>query len=91
MGKVIWRTVTITITETWTIVWTDAARADDKPQPQATPIVQEQPKPQAEEAATILPALTTIAAADAQPNDVTPKPSAGSQRKHTRRRNARNQ
>ena len=86
MGRIIRRTVTITITESWTIVWTDDVQADDKPQPQATTIVPAQPKPQEEEDAMILPAVTTGAAADAQPTDMSPK--SGSQRKRTRRRRA---
>ena len=84
MGRIIRRTVTITITETWTIAWT----TDDTAQPQATTIVQDQPKPQEEEDETILPAVTTGAATDAQPTDVASKPKAGRQRKHTRRRRA---
>ncbi len=67
MGRIIRRTVTITITESWTIVWTDDVPADNKPQPQTTTIVQAQPKPQEEEDEMILPAVTTGAAADAQP------------------------
>ena len=86
MGRIIRRTVTITITESWTIVWTDEGRADDTSQPQATTIVQDQPKPQEEKDETILPAVTTVTATDTQPNDVTAKPKAGSQRKRTRRR-----
>ena len=42
MGKVIRRTVTITITETWTIVWAAA----DKTQSQAIPVVQANAKTQ---------------------------------------------
>ena len=67
MGRIIRRTVTITITESWTIVWTDEAQADDKPQPPATTIVQDQPKPQEEEDEMILPAVKTGIATDAQP------------------------
>jgi len=81
MGRIIRRTVTITITETWTIVWT----TDDTAQPQATTTVQDQPKPQEEADETMLPAVTPGAATDAQPTDVSPK-SAGSQRKRPRRR-----
>ncbi len=84
MGRIIRRTVTITITESWTIVWT----TDDTAQPQATTIVQAQPKPQEEQEETILPTATTGAITAAQPNDVTPKPSVGSQRKPTSRRRA---
>ena len=86
MGRIIRRTVTITITESWTIVWTDEAQADDKPQPPATTIVQDQPKPQEEEDEMILPAVKTGIATDAQPTDMSPK--SGSQRKCTRRRGA---
>ena len=86
MGRIIRRTVTITITESWTIVWTDEAQADDKPQPPATTIVQDQPKPQEEADEMILPAVTTGIATDAQPTDMSPK--SGSQRKRTRRRGA---
>lgn len=86
MGKIIRRTVTITITESWTIIWTDEAQAGDTAQPPATTIVQEQPKPQEEEDETILPAVTTGAATDAQPADMSPKSGAGRQR--TRRRRA---
>ena len=88
MGKIIRRTFTITITESWTITWTDETRAEDTPQPQATTIVQEQPKPEEEPDETILPAITTVAATDAQPTDVSPKSGTGSQRKRTRRRRA---
>jgi len=80
MGKIIQRTVTITITETWTIVWT----TDDTAQPQATTIVPDQPKPQEEEDEKMLPTVTPGAATAAQPTGVSPKP--GSQRKRTRRR-----
>jgi len=80
MGRIIRRTVTITITETWTIVWT----TDDTAQPQATTTVQDQPKPQEEADETMLPAVTPGAATAAQPTGVSPKP--GSQRKRTRRR-----
>lgn len=86
MGRIIRRTVTITITESWTIVWTDEAQADDKPQPPATTIVQDQPKPQEEADATTLPAITTVAATDTQPTDVSPQSGAGRQRKRPRRR-----
>ena len=89
MGRIIRRTVTITITETWTIVWTDEGRADDKPQPQAMTIVQDQPKPQEEQDETILPAVTTGTATDAQPDGVTAKPSAGGQRKRARSHRAK--
>ncbi len=85
MGKLIRRSVTITITESWTITWTDDVGGDETSQPQATTIVQEQPKPQEEADETILPAVTTVAATDTQPTDVSPK-SAGSQRKRSRRR-----
>lgn len=85
MGKIIRRTVTITITESWTIVWTDEERAQDKPQPQATTSEQAQPKPQEAEDETILPAVTT-GAASVQPPDMSPKSGPGRQRKRTRRR-----
>lgn len=88
MGRIIRRTVTITITESWTIVWTDDVQADDTTHPQATTIVPEQPKAQAEEDETILPAVTTDAATATQPPDMSPKPGAGSQRQRTRRRPA---
>ena len=84
MGKLIRRTVTITITESWTITWT----TDETSQPQATTIVQDQPKTQEEPDETILPAITTGDATDAQPDDVSPKSGAGSKRKRTRRRRA---
>lgn len=86
MNRIIRRTVTITITESWTIVWTDEAQADDKPQPPATTIVQEQPKPQEKADKTILPTVTTDTAPDAQPTGMSPKSGTGSQRKRTRRR-----
>ena len=86
MGRIIRRTVTITITESWTIVWTDEGRADNTSQPQATTIVQYQPKPQEEKDETIVPAVTTGAAPETQPTDGSPKSGAGSQRKRTRRR-----
>ncbi|MCE7986685.1 MAG: hypothetical protein DYG89_36390 [Caldilinea sp. CFX5] len=84
MGRIIRRTVTITITESWTIVWTEAGRAEDKPAPQTTTIVQEQPKPQEEADGTI---QTTLIDGDPTapptPDGVSPKP--GRQRKPTRR------
>ena len=82
MGRIIRRTVTITITESWTIVWT----TDDASSPQATTIVQDQPKAQEKPDETILPAVTTGAATDTQPADGSPKSGAGSQRKRSRRR-----
>lgn len=82
MGRIIRHTVTITITENWTIVWT----TDETSPPQATTIVQDHPKAQEEQDETILPAVTTVTATDAQPNDVTAKPKTGRQRKRTRRR-----
>lgn len=88
MSRIIWRTVTITITESWTIVWTDEAQAADKPPPPATTIVQDHPKAQEEQDETILPAATTVAATDTQPAEVSPKSGVGSQRKRTRRRRA---
>jgi hypothetical protein len=72
MGKIIRRTVTVTMTETWTIVWTDDVQADDAPQCQAPTLVQNQVKTQ-EEPNAVLP---------------TTKPSASSQRKRTRGRRA---
>ena len=86
MGRIIRRTVTITITESWTITWTDETRADETSQPQATTIVQDQPKPQEEEDETILSAITAGVATAAQPNEVATKPKTGSQPKPTRRR-----
>ncbi len=82
MGKIIRRTVTITITESWTIVWT----TDDTAQPHATTIVSDQPKPQEEQDETMLPTVTPGAATAAQSDDVAAKPKTGSQRKRTRRR-----
>ena len=84
MGKIIRRTVTITITESWTIVWT----TDETSPRQATTVVQEQPKPQEKPDETMLPAVTLGATTDAQPDDGTAKPKAGHQRKPTRRRRA---
>ena len=81
MGKIIRPTVTITITESWTIVWTDDGRADDKPQ--TTTIVSDQPNTQEEPDETIVPAVTTVAATEPQPN---PKLNASRQRKRTYRR-----
>ena len=72
MGRIIRRTVTITISESWTIVWTEDVRADDKPQPQATTTMQNQPKPQEKADETILPTVTTDAATAAQPPDMSP-------------------
>ena len=86
MGRIIRRTVTITITETWTIVWTDEDQPADKPPPPTTTIVQDQPKTQEEPDETILPAVTTVAATDAQPTDMSPKSGAGRQPKRSRRR-----
>ena len=81
MGRIIRRTVTITITESWTIVWT----TDDTSPPQATTIVQKQLKPQEEADETILPVVTTGDGTDAQPTDGSLKPGTGSQRKRRRR------
>ena len=92
MGRIIRRTVTITITESWTIVWTDDVQADDKPPLQATTIVQSQPKAEEQEDETMLAAVTTVAATDAPPTDMSPQSGPGSQRKRTRRhRDAGNQ
>ena len=103
MGKIIRRTVTITITETWTIVWT----TEDTSQPQATTIVQDQPKTQEKQdealQTTIIvaepgdpsasdptaPPLPPATATDAQSDDVTAKPSAGGQRKRARSHRAK--
>ena len=84
MGRIIRRTVTITITESWTIVWTDDVQADDTVLPQAT-IVPDPPKPQEEADEMMLPAVTTSDATDAPPTDMSPQSGRGSQRKHTRR------
>ena len=84
MGRIIRRTVTITITESWTIVWAGDSAVDDPSQPQATTIVQKRPKPQEEPDETILSAVTT--GTEPQPNDVAAKPKTGSQPKPTRRR-----
>lgn len=86
MGRIIRRTVTITITESWTIVWTDEALADDKPQSPASAIVPGPPQLQEEADEMILPAVTPGIATDAQPTDMSPK--SGSQRKRTHRRGA---
>jgi hypothetical protein len=88
MGKIIRRTVTITITESWTIVWTDDVRTDETSQSQATTLVQNQPKTQEEPDETIAPTITPVTATDAQPPDMSPKSGTGSQRKRTRRRRA---
>ena len=88
MGRIIRRTVTITITETWTIVWTDEPRANDTAQPQATTIVPDQPKTQEEPDETIVRTITPVTATDAQPPDMSPKSGVGSQRKRPRRRRA---
>jgi len=82
MGRIIRRTVTITITETWTIVWT----TDDPAPPQTTTIVPDQPKPQEEQDETMLPAVTPGTATAVQPDDAAAKSGEGSQRKRTRRR-----
>ncbi len=87
MGRIIRRSVTITISESWTITWTDDVGGDETSPPQATTIAQDQPKTQEEKDETIVPTVTTVAATDTQPTDVSPK-SAGSQRKRTRRRRA---
>ena len=50
--------------------------------------MQDQPKTEEEADETIVPAETTDDATAAQPNDMTAKPKAGSQRKRTRRRRA---
>jgi hypothetical protein len=81
MSRIVRSTVTITITETWTTVWTNNIRADETSPPQATTIVQEQPKPQEEPDETILPAVTTVVGVDTQPTDGSPKSGTGSQRK----------
>jgi hypothetical protein len=86
MGKIIRRTVTITITESWTIVWTDEDRAGDTPQVQVTTLVQDHPKAQEEPDETILPAVTTVTATHAPPDDGAAKPETGNQRKRKRRR-----
>lgn len=41
MGRIIRRTVTITVTGSWTITWTEDAQADDEPQPHVTTSVKE--------------------------------------------------
>src|SRR5688572_24173631 len=96
MGKIIRRTVTITITETWTIVWT----TDGESQRQAMTMVPEQPNPQEEPDAAVQTPIRTgtpgasdptampptpAAANDPQLHGVSAKPEAGSQRKRTRR------
>jgi len=87
MGRIIRRTVTITITETVTITW---ATGDD-PLGHPSTVVPEQPKTQGEAEETILPAVTTGAATDAPLDEVAAKPKVGIQRKRTRRRGARDQ
>jgi hypothetical protein len=59
MGRIIRRTVTITITESWTIVWTDDAKPDDAPQLQAITIVQEQVQTQEEPDEYLQATITT--------------------------------
>jgi hypothetical protein len=90
MDNIIRRTVTITTSETWTIVWGDV-QSDDKLQPHATTIVQAQLITQ-EESNALLQATVTIADSDApsvnEPMATPLKRSAGSQRKRTRRRRA---
>jgi hypothetical protein len=76
MGKIIRRTVTITITESWTMVWTDDAKADDAPQPQATTIVQEQVQTQEEPDELFQAILTTAEPSDLSVNDPTVTPAA---------------
>ncbi|MEZ4617886.1 MAG: hypothetical protein R2867_20585 [Caldilineaceae bacterium] len=85
MGRIIRRTVTITIAETWTIVWTDNIQADERPLPPATTIVQDQRKTKEEPDETILPAITSGAATDTQPADMSPKSGTGRKPKRTRR------
>lgn len=97
MGKIIRRTVTITVSEIWTIVWAGDVQAADDPLPQATTILQDQPKNQEESDETLQttvsddnpgdPAATLpipTAATDRQPDGANTKPSAGSQPKRTR-------
>lgn len=101
MGKIIRRTVTITVSEIWTIVWAGDVQAEDDPLRQATTILQDQPKNQEEpdealqitvsdatagDPAAALPMPTAVA--DRQPDSVPAKPDTGRQRKRTRRRRA---
>jgi hypothetical protein len=99
MGRIIRRTVTITITESWTIVWTNDVQADDKPQPQTTTIVQDQPNTQEKQDETL---QATVIVADPGksrasdlmtplpiPDGVNTKPAVGKQRKRARGRLAK--
>ena len=63
MGKNIQRTLTLTLTETWTIVWL----SDDEPQRQATTIMQDHPKEQPDEALQ-----ATLSIAEPAPTPPTP-------------------
>jgi len=91
MGRIIHRTVTITITESWTIIWTNDAKAGDASQSQAITIVQEQVQTQEEPDELFQATLTTAEPGDlsandptvtpaARPDDATAKPGAGSKR-----------
>jgi hypothetical protein len=87
MGKLIRRTVTITITETWTIVWTTE---DDLPK-QATTVVQDNPDPKEEQdellQATVSDAeLGKSSMSETQPDGVSTRPAASGRSRRTRRR-----
>lgn len=86
MGRIIRRTVTITITESWTIVWTGETRADDQPQRQTAIMVQDQVKTQEEQDELLQATITTVDAGnpDADNPTTTPKPAVNNQRKRSR-------
>jgi hypothetical protein len=102
MGKTIRRSVTITVTESWTIVWSSA----DAPLPSANTIVQADPTLQEEADEIRQTAVNNVEFGDPTVSDpilatasavrhphaaaVTTKPSASSQRRR-RRRVGRNQ
>jgi hypothetical protein len=79
MGRIIRRTVTITITESWTIVWTDEAKTGDAPQSQAITIVQKQVQTQEEPDEVLQATLTTsefTALSASAPTATPPTPAA---------------
>jgi len=88
MGRIIRRTVTITITETWTIVWAGDVQSDAKTQSQTTTVVQDNPKEEPDEllhatviAAEPMPATVT----EPPPDDVSIQPDAKGRRPRRRR------
>ena len=95
MGRIIRRTVTVTITESWTIVWTGDSAVDETPQPQATTIVQAYPKTQEEPDALLQTPINRSDAANpgepSEPTTMLPKAKKGSLRERTRRRAKGNQ